>query len=437
MAREINSVAVIGGGTMGGGIAGLCAQMDKPVLLLEVSADAAEKALDRIKHGRPPGIDDPDKAANITLGTIEDDLHKIADCDWICEAIIEDLEAKRAIMEKLEPLRRDGSIVSTNTSGIPLRDITEGMPDRLKRDIAVTHFFNPVKVMRLLELVPDEQTTPDVIEALTDFCRNTLGKGVVNAKDTVNFIGNRIGCYWMMMGLHQAGQALHGGLSMEKVDALMSGPMGLPPTGLYGLIDLIGLDVMDLVGQNLAVNLPAGDLCAEYTILPEPERAMLARGQIGRKAGEGFYRMQKLDDGSRKTEVFDLLKGDWRDHHPAQVDPRHLHPAAMFEDDAEGRLAWHIMGGTLLYAAGLVPEIADDVVNVDRAMRWGYAWSWGPFELIDEVGAKRVIDKVRAEGHALPKMLQVLEDAGADGFYRNHGNEYLGLDGQYHPTPPE
>ncbi len=437
MAREINSVAVIGGGTMGGGIAGLCAQMDKPVLLLEVSMEAGEKALERIKSGRPPAVDDPEKAANITLGTIDDDLHKIADCDWICEAIIEDLDAKRAIMEKLEPLRRDGSIVSTNTSGIPLKDITDGMPERLRRDIAVTHFFNPVKVMRLLELVPGEATTPDVIDALTDFCRNTLGKGVVNAKDTVNFIGNRIGCFWMMRGLHEAGEALKAGLSMEEVDALMSAPVGLPPTGLYGLIDLIGLDVMDLVGENLAINLPAGDLCADFTALPQPERAMLERGQIGRKAGAGFYRMQKLDDGTRKTEVYDLVQDAWRDTEQAAVSDAHKGPKGMFEDDAQGKLAWNIMGSTLLYAADLVPEIAEDVVNVDRAMKWGYAWGWGPFELLDEVGPARVIEKLTASGHAIPGMLKVLQGAGADSFYRNGGSEYLGTDGEYHQTPPE
>ena len=437
MAREINSVAVIGGGTMGGGIAGLCAERDKRVLLLDVSLEAAEKALERMTSGRPPAIDTPAKAANVTLGSIDDDLGKIADYDWVCEAVVEDLATKRALFERLEPLRREGSVVSTNTSGIPLRDITEGMPERLRRDIAVTHFFNPVKVMRLLELVPGADTTPDVTRALSGFCRDVLGKGVVHGKDTVNFIGNRIGCYWMLRGLHMAHEALDAGLSMEAVDAQLSAPIGLPPTGLYGLIDLIGLDVMDLVGKNLALNLPAGDLGVDFTALPAAEHAMLERGQIGRKAGAGFYRMKKLDDGTRKTEVFDLNAGDWRDHAPATPDAAHAGPEAMFEADAAGRLAWHVMGGTLLYAAGLVPEIADDIVNIDRAMRWGYAWGRGPFEMLDAVGPKRVIAKLEAEGHTLPAMLKVLADAGAESFYRADGAEYLGLDGAYHPMPPE
>ena len=175
-------------------------------------AKAAEAALERIKSGRPPAVDDLEKAGNITLGTLDQDLGLIRDYDWICEAVIEDLAAKRALFERLEPLRRDGSVVSTNTSGIPLRDIIEGMPDRLRRDIAVTHFFNPVKIMRLMELVPGSDTTPDVIRTLTDFCGTTLGKGVVHAKDTVNFIGNRIGCFWMLMGLHKADLALRDGI---------------------------------------------------------------------------------------------------------------------------------------------------------------------------------------------------------------------------------
>ena len=437
MSREIKSVAVIGGGTMGTGIAGLCAQTDHKVLLLDVSEEAAAKAKDRIINGRPPAVDDPAKADNISFGTIDADLAKVADYDWICEAVVEDLPTKRALFEKLEPLRRPGSVISTNTSGIPLRDITEGMPDSLRKDIAVTHFFNPVKVMRLMEMIPGEGTNPDVMAALAAFTGGQLGKGVVYAKDTVNFIGNRIGCFWMMTGLHYALEALDDGLTMEQIDALMSGPVGLPPTGLYGLIDLIGLDVMDLVGKNLAVNLPAGDLGANFVALPGPVHAMLERGQIGRKAGAGFYRMQKLDDGSRKTEIYDLTADTWRASEKHQLDDAHAGLDVLLADDTAGNLAWRIMGGTLCYAADLIPEIADDVVNIDRAMKWGYAWGRGPFEMIDALGADKVMARINASGAPMPKMLQVLADAGADGFYRNDGQEYLGQDGAFHPTPPE
>jgi len=435
MSREINSVAVLGGGTMGTGIAGLCAERDKKVLLLDVSMEAAEKALDRIVNGRPPAIDTPGKESNITLGTLEDDLEKIADYDWVCEAVIEDLATKRDLFERLEPLRREGSVVTTNTSGIPLRSITEGMPERLKRDIAVTHFFNPVKIMRLLELVPGEETAPDIIEALSGFCGGVLGKGVVHAKDTVNFIGNRIGCYWMLMGLHQAREALDGGLSMETVDSLMSGPMGLPPTGFYGLIDLIGLDVMDYVGKNLAINLPSGDMGVGFTAFPVAEQAMLERGQLGRKTGGGFYRVTKLDDGSKTKETFDLVKGDWRPFQPTELGEDLQSLDVMLGDGREAELCWRIMGGTLSYAADLIPEISDDVVNVDRAMRWGFAWGRGPFEMLDAIGPKRFIEKTKADGLHVPKMLAVLQDAGVESFYRDGGQQFLGVDGAYHPFP--
>ncbi len=433
MGRTIDSVAVLGGGTMGAGIAGLCAETGHRVLLLDVDRETAEKALDRMLNGRPPALEDPEKAELITLGTFDDDLAKIADYDWICEAIIENVHVKRELFERLEPLRREGSVVSTNTSGIPLRSITEGLPERLRRDIAVTHFFNPVKVMKLMELVPDADTTDDVIAAFAEFCGETLGKGVVHAKDTVNFIGNRIGCFLLLSGLHKAKPALAAGLSMEEIDALMDGPVGLPSTGLYGLFDLIGLDVMDLVGRNLAVNLPADDTGHAFTVFPPAEQTMLERGQLGRKTGGGFYKMIKHDDGSRSKEVYDVIAGDWRDAHDVDLAEAH-HDAAnlMFGDDAQGRFVCNLMGGALNYAAGLIPQISDDIVNIDNAMRWGFAWKRGPFQLLDTLGPARVIEKLEADGQAIPKMLAVLKEVDGETFYRSDGAEYLGLDGAYH-----
>lgn len=436
MTRRIDSVAVLGGGTMGSGIAGACAQAGCKVLLLDVSAEAAAKALDRIVNGRPPAVDDPQAAARIETGTLDGDLSKIAGYDWICEAVIEDLPTKRALFEKLEPLRKDGSVVSTNTSGIPLRSIADGMPDRLRRDITVTHFFNPVKVMKLMELVPGADTTPDAVDALAEFCGGRLGKGVVHAKDTVNFIGNRIGCFWMLAGLHKARAALEAGLSMEQVDAAMGAPVGLPSTGLYGLIDLIGLDVMDFVAKNLEKNLPAEDAGRAYLTFPEAEQAMMARGQLGRKTGGGFYKVTKNEDGSRSKETFDLLAGDWRtvaEAASAHADARSL----LFADDVEGRFAWACMGGALAYAADLVPRISDDIVNVDRAMRWGFAWKQGPFELLDAIGPSEVMTRLEREAHQMPHMLAVLRDSGGESFYRNDGKEFLGADGRYHPVPGE
>ena len=435
MSRRIEAVAVLGGGTMGAGIAGACAQAGCKVLLLDVSYEAAQKALDRIVNGRPPAVDDAEAAARIELGSF-DDLAKIQGYDWICEAVIEDLATKRALFEKLEPLRSDGSVVSTNTSGIPLRDITVGMPERLRRDVTVTHFFNPVKMMKLMELVPGADTTPDAVEALAEFCGKRLGKGVVHAKDTVNFIGNRIGCFWMLSGLHKARAALESGLSMETVDAVMGAPVGLPSTGLYGLIDLIGLDVMDFVGKNLDANLPEGDACRAYTAFPPTEQEMLARGQLGRKSGGGFYKMTKHEDGHRSKQTFDLLAGDWRPSQDAVAGHGDI-KSLMLANDTEGRFAWALMGGTLAYAAGLVPEISDDIVNVDRAMRWGFAWKMGPFEMLDALDPYAVITRLEQNHRPVPNMLAILRDAGAESFYRDEGKEFLGTDGRYHSVPAE
>jgi len=433
MDRRIDQVAVIGAGTMGSGIAARCADAGCPVLLLDTSRELAEKAIAGLRAGRQPLLDDPAAATRISPGAIGEDLARIAEAGWILEAVIEDLSTKRQVFEQIERHRRDGSIVTTNTSGIRLAAITEGMPAPLRRDVAVTHFFNPVKVMKLVELVPGAETTPDVIDALARFCTERLGKGVVHAKDTVNFIANRIGCFWILSGLHKAGAARREGLTVEDVDALLAKPLGIPPTGLYGLIDLVGLDVMDFVAKNLAANLPEGDPGRAFASLPPAERAMLERGQVGRKAGAGFYRMQKAADGSRTKEVFDPEGETWRPATSVELAPAQREAASLlFADDAAGRFAWDVMSATLAYAADLVPEIADDIVSVDRAMRWGFNWAEGPFELLDRLDPARVTRRLEDEGRPVPRMLAVLREAGAGRFYQD-GREQLGPDGRHHP----
>ncbi len=437
MSDPIESVAVLGAGTMGSGIAAASAEAGCQVLLLDVTRERAEKAIAAMTEGRAPALSDPANVAKITPGSLEDDLPSIRGHDWICEAIVEDLETKRALFGRIVVQDIGDAVVSTNTSGIPLRAITEDMPESLCQRIAVTHFFNPVKVMKLLEIVPGADTTPDVVDRLATFGREKLSKGVVHAKDTVNFIGNRIGCFWMLSGLHKAKTALADGVSMEEIDALMGEPVGIPGTGLYGLIDLIGLDVMDLVGKNLAGNLPDDDLGRAYTELPSPEQSMLERGQLGRKTGGGFYRMLKAEDGSRTKEAFDLGMETWRaSERVALASPHDQAETLLFADDSKGRFAADLMGGTLLYAADLVPEIADDIVNIDRAMRWGFNWQRGPFELLDQITPSRMIETLARGGKPLPRMLEVLKSAGADSFYRDGGATYLGLDGSYHDVPP-
>ena len=432
MSAAIKKVAVVGAGTMGAGIAGLCAATGIEVVLYDLEAETAKKAIERLTGGKRPTISD-DQAKLIQPASLDADLQSIQDCDWICEVVVENLKIKRDLFTRLEPVRKDGSIITTNTSGIPLRDIYADMPERLQKDIAVTHFFNPVHLMKLVELIPGSKTDPAVIDRLSDFLSGPLAKGVVNAKDTVNFIGNRIGCNWMLSGLHKAADSR---LSMETVDALMSKPVGLPPTGLYGLIDLIGLDVMDFVAKNLEENLPSGDPGRDFLTMPKPEQEMLKAGQLGRKTGGGFYKMVKDDDGQKSMMVYELKDKTWRPMQAATLDGSHSDlKSLMFSDDKEGQFAWDIMSSTLNYSSALVPEISDDIVNVDRAMRWGFNWAQGPFEMLDAIGPKHFIEKCASTGNEITGMLKVLQDSGKDTFYS--GNMYLTTAGEYTEIQPE
>ena len=408
---------------MGAGIAAVSAKAGCRVLLLDADPEAAQRALDGVEA---------DFRDLVSIGTVDARLDDVAGYDWVCEAVVEDLAVKRELFERLEAARSDGSVISSNTSGIPLRQISEGMSERFRRDVAITHFFNPVQVMKLFELVPGEDTDPEVIDAFARFGAERLDKGVVHAKDTVNFIGNRIGCFFMLSGLHMAKPFLADGMTQETIDAVLGAPIGLPPTGLYGLIDLIGLDVMELVGANLAQNLPEGDRGLEFAQFPEAEQAMADRGQLGRKTGGGFSRRTKLADGSRKAEMFDLTTGEWRDAVAPDLEGVSADLGeVMFADSPQGELARHVFGGTLAYAADLVPEIADDIANVDNAIRWGFNWVHGPFEMLDHLGPARVIEFLRGVGAPLPAMLATLESSGRTTFYSQSA------DGTRHQLMPD
>ncbi len=433
---EIKKVAVLGSGTMGCGIAGVCANAGYEVLMLDMDQAACAQAKQRLVAGRSPVVQDEAMLDHIQIGSFDQDLAKVADYDWICEAIIENVDIKRELFSKVERLRSDGSIITTNTSGIPLRAIYANMPDRLKRDIAVTHFFNPVHIMKLVELVPGEETRPEVIDTLATFLGQTLNKGVVYAKDTVNFIGNRIGCFWMLSALQLAEKAIaEEGLTIETVDALMSAPVGFPPTGLYGLVDLIGLDVMYNVGKNLEVNLPENDAGRQFISFTPSIQNLYDRGQLGRKSGGGFYKLIRNDDGSKTMQVFDTDAGQWRLSQAVTLPESEQTLRGLFDSDSvNGRLVRTIMSTTLCYAADLIPEISNDIVNVDRAMRWGFGWKKGPFEMIDLLGAETLIALLNEQNKALPHMLKVLVEANESTFYRDDGKEHLSITGEWHAT---
>ena len=367
MTSEINSVAVIGAGTMGAGIAALAADKNFKVLLLDISDDAVNKGKEKIINFKKPMLSNPDNIKFIETGNFKNDFKKIAEYDWICEAVVENLEIKRDIFNKIEKYRKNNSIVSSNTSGIPLKDITKNMPDRLLNNVCITHFFNPVNVMKLCELIPGENTSKEVIETLSLFLKNTLGKGVVYGKDTVNFIGNRIGCFFMLKGLHEGKNARKNNFTTEKMDALLSKPLGLPPTGLYGLIDLIGLDVMYSVGKNLEINLPEYDMGRKFVSLPEEEKRLYSNRQFGRKTGGGFYRLKKSEDGQKLKEVYDLEEEVWRPFHQEDTDKG---LDIMLQDNLEGAYIWNVMGSSILYAADLIPEIADAGIRARFRPPW-------------------------------------------------------------------
>jgi len=434
--NQIKKVAVLGAGTMGAGIAGICADADCQVLLLDLDRSSCEAAKSKLVRGRSPVIRDEALLDNIRTGSFEDDLAKLAEYDWICEAVVENLEIKRAVFSQVESVRKEGSIFSTNTSGIPLREIERDMPRRLQQDIAVTHFFNPVHVMKLVELVPGQHTRPEVIEILAKFLGETLDKGVVHAKDTVNFIGNRIGCFWMLAGLQLAEKAIsEDGLTIETVDALMSSPIGLPATGLYGLIDLIGLDVMYNVAKNLETNLPERDYGRQFLSFPDSIQKLHDRGQLGRKTGGGFYQLTRTDDGSKIMKVFDVKSEKWRPAEPVTLPENEQSLTGLFNaDSANAGFVRELIFTTLYYAADLVPDIADDLVNVDRAMKWGFGWQNGPFEMIEQIGAQTLTELVRRRAIPLPGMLRVLLSAGESSFYRRDGKEYLSVQGNWQST---
>ena len=435
---EIKKVGVIGAGVMGAGIAAHITNAGVPVVLLDIVPEGAknrnaiaEDAVKKLLKADPAAFMHERHAKLITTGNIEDHLDRVADCDWIIEAVIEKLDAKHAIYGKIDAVRKPGSIVSSNTSTIPLSVLCEGMPGGFARDFLITHFFNPPRYMRLLELVAGEKTRADAVQAVRRFADVALGKGVVDCKDTPGFIANRIGIYWLQCGVLEAMEA---GLTVEEADLVCGRPMGIPKTGVFGLLDLVGLDLMPHVLGSLAGALPETD--AFHAVRREPELIgkMIADGYTGRKGKGGFYRLD-TSSGKRVKEAIDLETGAY---HPAQKPRLDSVEAAtdgglralMEHPDKGGRYAWRVMARTLSYAAHLAPEIAGDIVAVDEAMRLGFNWKSGPFQLIDQLGPAWFAEKLKTDGLPVPDLL---ETVGAGTFYRTDEGrpQHLAFDGGY------
>ncbi len=400
----IQRCAVLGAGLMGSGIAAHLANAGFPVLLLDMPGRAAQ-ALDKMRKAEPQPLMLPDNARLITPGSFDDDFEKLADCDWIIEVIIEDLAAKRAMYDRIDAVRKPGSIVSSNTSTIPLKSLSSKQSDQFRRDFCITHFFNPPRYMRLLELVTGPDTRPDLADELEKICDIRLGKGVVRCNDTPGFIANRIGTHWMTSAVNEA---IDRGLPVEDADAAHR-PLGIPKTGVFGLIDLVGLDLMPLVAGSLLRALPPTDdfrnLAREHPLITR----MIAEGSTGRKGKGGFYRMTKSGPGlgknERMLEAIDLATGSYRPATKPRLETGNDLTALVISDSPAGAYIRAVLVRTLTYAAGLVPEIANDIAAVDEAMRLGYAWKHGPFELIDILGADWLADAAQAANLQIPPLL--------------------------------
>jgi 3-hydroxyacyl-CoA dehydrogenase len=435
---EIRKVAVIGAGVMGAGIAAQVANAGIPVVLLDIVKDGAdnrniiaETAVAKMLKADPAPFMGKAAARLVTTGNTEDHLGLLGECDWIVEAVIERLDIKQALYAKIEAVRKPGSVVSSNTSTIPLASLTGGLPDSFARDFCITHFFNPPRYMRLLEVVSGPATRPEAVEAVSRFADIALGKSVVVCKDRPGFIANRLGVFWIQAAVTEA---LDLGLEVEEADAVIGKPMGIPKTGVFGLMDLVGLDLMPHVLGSMIGLLPKTDpLHSVHREQPLVAR-MIADGYTGRKGKGGFYRVNKAG-GGRVKEAMSLSTGEYR----KQIRPdlevlsatRGDLKALLSSPDKAGRYAWRVLGQTLSYAASLVPEAANDVASVDEAMRLGYNWKWGPFELIDQLGAAWVAEKLAADGLPVPALLT---EVGNRPFYRVEAGQrqYLGTDGVYH-----
>jgi 3-hydroxyacyl-CoA dehydrogenase len=438
MVDGIAKVCVIGAGVMGSGIAAQVANAGVPVLLLDILPKdgsnrnaVAEGAVARALKTEPAPFMSAAAAKLIECGNIEDDLARVAECDWIVEVVLERLDVKQALYHRLEAVRRQGTAISSNTSTIPLKTLIEGMPASFARDFMITHFFNPPRYMRLMELVMGPGTDRDLAARVSAFCDVKLGKSVVACHDSPGFIANRLGVFWMTGAVTETPEI---GLTVEEADAIMGSPFGVPKTGVFGLSDLVGLDLMPHVNASMAGALPQGDEFHAINRDIPVVRKLLETGYTGRKGKGGFYRINKAG-GKRAKETIDLKTGEFRAEQKANLPEL----AAAGKDvrkllEAPGRVgayAWNVMGRTLAYAAKLVPEAADDITSIDEAMRLGYNWKWGPFELIDKVGTDWFVSRLRAENIA---MAPILEKVAGRTFYRVEGGkrQFLGLDGEYH-----
>ncbi len=427
----LRNVAVLGAGTMGSRIAAHFANAGIPAILLDIVVPgqpnrnaAALKGIENAAKQKPGGFFTDSAMSLVRPGNLEDNLDWLSECDWIMEAVVENLDVKRNLWQRVDKLRKPDAILSTNTSGIPLAKIAEGFSADFRRHFLGTHFFNPPRYLHLLEVIPGPETDPAILENVAAFADRRLGKGVVLCKDTPNFIANRIGSF---VGATVQKVMVDGDYTIEEVDALTGPLIGLPNSASFRLLDIVGLDVWSFVGENLFHAVP-DDPWRDRFLMPEFHKKMMERGWLGEKSGQGYYKRVG------KGESREIWAIDWKtlEYHLAQkVRMPSIEAARQIEDlktrlrtlvngkDRAGGFLWKVFSDVFIYSAEMIPEISDRIVEIDRAMRWGYAHSMGPFELWDALGFVEVCERMEAEQRVLPDNIIRMRMAGATALYRH------------------
>ena len=405
---DIKKVVVIGSGTMGSGIAAHLCNANVPVTLLDLTTEISEQARERIKKSRPPLLIDKSKIDNINVGNINDDFKVVSEADWIVEAVVERIDIKHNIYEKIFKERKAGSIISSNTSSIPISVLSEKLSAEDKKDFCITHFFNPVRYMDLLEIVKSENNDLNKIDSLKRFCEISLGKGAIVCNDTPGFLGNRIGVYAMQVAMTEAFKMK---LSIEEADAIFGRPMGIPKTGVFGLYDLIGIDLMADVLKSFIKELPSSDNFQEVAKEIPLVKKLIETGYTGRKGKGGFYRMNKVDN-KKILEAINLETGEYHPSEKINIKSDKVDLKALINrDDKYGEYAWSVISKIINYASSLVPGITDEFNDIDEAMRLGFNWSKGPFEMLEEIGVANFFEKFKDfEGNKFLENLSKTKD---------------------------
>ena len=409
---EIKKVVIIGSGTMGSGIAAHLCNANVPVTLLDLKTEISSAARDRIYKSRPPLLIDKSKIENIKVGNINDDFNVVKEADWIVEAVVERIDIKHNIYEKIFKNRKPGAIVSSNTSSIPIKILSEKLTTEEKKDFCITHFFNPVRYMGLLEIVKNENNDLSKINSLKKFCEIELGKGAIVCNDTPGFLGNRIGVYAMQVAMTEA---IKMNLSIEEADAVFGRPMGIPKTGVFGLYDLIGIDLMADVLKSFIKELPEND---EFQIVAKEiplVTKLIETGYTGRKGKGGFYRMNK-ENNQKILEALNLETGKYSPTKKIDLGIETVNLNNLIDrKDKYGEYAWSIISKIIKYASSLVPGITDKFNDIDEAMRLGFNWAMGPFEMLKSIGVNKFFDRV--DNFKGNKFLEDLSNNKDENFY--------------------